>query len=425
MDALAVASAAIMWMVHFLLLLFINFDARNRGIVAQYAATIYIFYTLTLLFPFSNHEHFDYVINYIPSAGTLFLGVCADLSVMLAIRWSFPPTGEPLARNPVGTERLGFAILVVVASVALVIDIAMNQELLLLPKELYIASEKVPNLLFFSIPAQLILLGGALYSPFKSRSLKLVISVLAVAATALSVIQGYRGVALMVAIYFLYRKWPRAWPLAPAVLMTVAGELSNPIKYFVGGFFLNDKFDGLAILEYYAEHLEEIFGLSGEQKAIVSNLVIGLHDLSLGEPILELRNLLPFTNALFGNITTTSASRLGELTGAGIGQGTGYSFVLFTAESLLIAPLLLLLITKMMRVMSGTPLTFVSWTIFFSLMRDTPAFWAGELKMTFLLLVVIFLVSNFLRGVFKCAPTAPSAIEVVPETATLSKKQAY
>ena len=118
-----------------------------------------------------------------------------------------------------------------------------------------------------------------------------------------------------------------------------------------------------------------------------------MKDMALVDPILELRNLFPLTNALFGSITTTSATRLGELAGVGFGQGTAYSFVLFIAEALMIAPLLMLGITRMMRVLGGTPLTFVSWTVFFSLMRDTPAFWAGELKMSVLLTLTVIAVS--------------------------------
>jgi hypothetical protein len=405
MDHLALLATGLLWVVHFLLLVLISADVRNRGVAAKYAATIYVFYTLTLLVPFYNHEHFDYVVNYTPSVQSLFLGICADFSVIAAIRYSFKSGIESEQPGRFASDKVGLRMLVLLAAVAEVIDIAMNRELLLLPKELYIEADKVPNLIVFSIPAQLILLGGALYSPFRSRPIRFVIAALATIATVLSVIQGYRGVALMVALYFVFRKWPRAWPAVPAIIMTVAGELSNPVKYFVGGLFLNDHFDAGAQLQFYADNLHTLIGLSGEQKAIVSNLVLGMHDLALGEPILELRNLFPLTNQLFGNITTTSASRLGELSGAGFGQGTGYSYVLFLAESLVVAPLLLLFITKLMRVLSGTPLTFVSWTIFFSLMRDTPAFWTGELKMLFLLTVVIFLVSYFLRQVFR--PVGP------------------
>jgi hypothetical protein len=389
-DYLDITLVAVLWMAHFMLLFQINADVRERGLGAKFAVTIFTFYTLTLLVPFYNHEHFDYLVTYIPSANSLFLGVCADLSMLAAIRWSFPAQAVPVSH---GGARIGFALLVVVAAVAQVIDIAMNRELLLLPKELYIEAEKVPNLLIFSIPAQLILLGGALYSPFKNKPVKLLIALLAIVATVLSVVQGYRAVALIVLLHFVYRRWPRMSPLVPTLLMTVAGELSNPIKYFVGGLLLNDNFDAAGMLDHYGSHLELLIGLSGEQKAIVSNLVLGLKDLAVGDPILELRNLFPLTNALFGNITATSATRLGELAGVGYGQGTAYSFVLFIAEALVIAPLMLLGVTRMMRVLGGTPLTFVSWTVFFSLMRDTPAFWSGELKMSVLLTLVVIAVS--------------------------------
>lgn len=381
---------ALLWMAHCGLLLWINADVRERGLAAKFAVTVFTFYTLTLLVPFYNHEHFEYLITYIPSANSLFLGVCADLSMITAIRWSFPAQAP---RSLLRGSQIGLALLVVVAALAQVIDIVMNRELLLLPKELYIEAEKVPNLLFFSVPAQLILLGGALYSPFKSRPVKVVIAMLAIVANVVSVVQGYRGVALIAVLYFLYRRWPRLSPLVPALVMTVAGELSNPIKYFVGGLLLNDNFDAASMLDYYSSHLNMLIGLSGEQKAIVSNLVLGLKDLAVGEPILELRNLFPLTNGLFGSITATSATRLGELAGVGYGQGTAYSFVLFIAESLAIAPLMLMCVTQTMRTLGGTPLAFVSWSVFFSLMRDTPAFWAGELKMSVLLTLVAIVVS--------------------------------
>ncbi|WP_371767809.1 hypothetical protein [Massilia sp.] len=390
MGYLEMSLVVVLWMVHFGLLFLINADVRERGLGAKYAVTIFTFYTLTLLVPFYNHEHFDYVVNYVPSSTSLFLGVCADLSMLAAVRWSFPVQVVP---NMMSGSQIGFALLVAVAAVAQVIDIVMNRELLLLPKELYIEAEKVPNLLVFSIPAQLILLGGALYSPFKKAPLRLLIAVQAIVATVLSVVQGYRGVALMVVLHFVYRRWPRLSPLVPTLLMTVAGELSNPIKYFVGGLLLNDKFDAVGMLDYYGSHLDLLVGLSGEQKAIVSNLVLGMKELALGDPILELRNLFPLTNALFGNITATSATRLGELAGVGYGQGTAYSFVLFIAEAMVIAPLMMLGVTRMMRLLGGTPLAFVSWTVFFSLMRDTPAFWSGELKMSVLLTLIVIAVS--------------------------------
>jgi hypothetical protein len=387
---LEMSLVAVLWMVHVGLLFLINVDVRERGLGAKFAVTIFTFYTLTLLVPFYNHEHFDYVVSYVPSSTSLFLGVCADLSMLAAMRWSFPVQAVP---GMLSGSQTGFALLVAVAAVAQVIDIVVNRELLLLPKELYIEAEKVPNLLVFSIPAPLILLGGALYSPFKKAPVRLLIAVLAIVATVLSVVQGYRGVALIAVLHFVYRRWPRLSPLVPALLMTVAGELSNPIKYFVGGLLLNDNFDAAGMFDYYGSHLDLLVGLSGEQKAIVSNLVLGMKDLALGDPILELRNLFPLTNALFGSITTTSATRLGELAGVGYGQGTAYSFVLFIAEALVIAPLLMLGITRMMRVLGGTPLAFVSWTVFFSLMRDTPAFWAGELKMSVLLTLIVIAVS--------------------------------
>jgi hypothetical protein len=385
-NHLEMTLVAVLWLVHFVLLLLISADVRERGLAAKYAVTIFTFYTLTLLVPFYNHEHFDYVVTYLPSLSSLFLGVCADLSMLAAIRWSFPVHTAPSAFNG---SRVGFALLVGLAAVAQLIDIAMNKELMLLPKELYIEAEKVPNLLVFSIPAPLILLGGALYSPFKKAPVRLLVAMLAMVATVLSVVQGYRGVALIVVLHFVYRRWPRLSPLAPALIMTVAGELSNPIKYFVGGILLNDNFDASSMLEYYGTHLDLLIGLSGEQKAIVANLVLGMKHLEVGHPILELRNLFPLSNALFGNITATSATRLGALAGVGYGQGTAYSFVLFIAESLVVAPLMLLCVTRMMRVLAGTPLAFVSWTVFFSLMRDTPAFWSGELKMSVLLTLLV------------------------------------
>lgn len=411
MDMLELLGTTALWVIHCLLLVFISADVARRGTAAKYVATLYIFYTLTLLVPFYQHEHFDYVIDYVPSIPTLFMGVCADASMIAALRLAFrdavpAPDGNGAAMS--ASTRTGFQLLVAVAALAQLIDIGLNRELLLLPKELYIEAEKTPNLLVFSIPASLILLGGALYSPYRSRAVRAAVALLAAVAVTLSVIQGYRGVALMVVLYLVYRRWPGTWPAVPAVLMTVAGELSNPLKYLVGSLFLNENFDAASMFSFYAENTDALFGLSGEQKAIVSNLVIGLNDLALGLPVLELRNLFPFTNQLFGNITVTSASRLGELSGAGFGQGTGYSYVLFIAESLFLAPLFLILAVRLIRLLANTPLTFVSWTIFFSLMRDTPAFWTGELKMLMLLTGAIFAVSWLFPKIFGAALARPA-----------------
>jgi hypothetical protein len=393
-----------LWCLHLLLLVFINFDVARRGTEAKFVATLYIFYTLTLLVPFYHHEHFDYLIDYTPSSWTLFMGVCSDFSLIAAVRYAFKVEKKNIRIATLDSAKLGFKLLLVLAAIGEVLDIGMNRELLLLPKELYIEAVKVPNLILFSIPASLILLGGAIYNPFANRFAKLAVTVLAAIGFTLSVIQGYRGMALMMTLYLVYRKCPRTWPVFPALLITVIGELSNPIKYFVGGMFLDEHFNAGGVIDFYSENVSALLGLSGEQKAIVSNLVLGLRDLSLGQPLLELRNLIPFTNQVFGNITTTSASRLGELTGAGYGQGTGYSYVLFMAESLLLAPIFLFFVTKLIRVLAGTPLTFVSWTIFFSLMRDTPAFWTGELKMLFLLTLVIFSVSYLLHKIVEGGP---------------------
>lgn len=392
MDHLNLILKVILWVTHCGLLFFINADVRGRSLSAKFAVTVFTFYTLTLLVPFYNYEHFDSVVDYTPSAMSLFLGICADISMIGATRWSFQIPERP---SPFKGTNFGFSLLIFIAALAQVVDIVMNRELLLLPKELYIDAEKFPNLFVLSIPAQLILLGGALYSPFRKKIPRILVAILALVATVLSVVQGYRGIALIAVLYFVYSRWPKLSPLVPALLMTVAGELSNPLKYLIGGLLIGDNFDASNMFEYYSSNLDMLIGLSGEQKAIVSNLVLGMKDLAIGAPIAELRNIIPFTNSLFGDFTMTSASRLGEIAGVGVGQGTAYSFVLFIAESLIVAPLMMILVVQVMRLLSGTPLVFLSWTTFFSLMRDTPAFWAGEFKMSLLLMLLVSVASLF------------------------------
>jgi hypothetical protein len=330
-----------------------------------------------------------------------------DLLLLLLVRHLFAISTLHSKQIPVWSQDIqaGFKVLLLIAMLAQCIHVASNFKLLLLPKHEYIAAmgeALVPNLIFFSFPADSLLVGGLLFNPFQKKGWRYLLITLAAITMLISVIQGYRLYPLLVMLCWFFRWSKRGGVLLVVVVLSLLGQISNPLKYLVAGSLINPDFSVSEFIEYHLANPDMLFGLSGEQKAIHSNLLIGLNNVQIGMPLLELHNLLPFTNRLLGRLETTGVSRLGDIVGVDEGQGTGYNLQLFGVETLFLGLIFVVPSALLVRKFAHSMLIVMTLELFYSILRNSPEFWSGQLKILCLLIVLVYyigMVRQGLRGV--------------------------
>jgi hypothetical protein len=207
---------------------------------------------------------------------------------------------------------------------------------------------------------------------------------------------GYRFLVLATVLFLLFKLLPKMNILIAVFLLTTLGEFSNMVKEMFRIFLFDFKISKEFFSNWYDHILRNGF-ISSEQKAILTNTVIGLNNLNFFTPLKELQNLIPFINRIIGPVDMSSAGRIGLIAGVPIdsGGGTAYSLVLFLIESAFIGAFFLTLVLIMVHYTSRSIFVFVALNLFFSLMRDTPEYWAGQLKMLIILIVFVYFL-NFI-----------------------------
>jgi hypothetical protein len=389
----------LLWIIHALLLISIAQISRNKSIGDKIAVTIYLFYTVTPLFPIK-YNHFSFALDYNIEDSVLLSYICLDIFFLFSIYlvnkyFKYKDINFFSEKN---SDR-GKQSLMILAMLAFIVHVTMNLDLFLLSsKAQYIISNRYPNLFYITIPAEGILMGGLFFNPFKNKFLRFSLGVTAIASILLLIFMGYRFLLFATILFLLFKLLPKMNILFVVFLLTTLGEFSNMVKKMFRIFLFDFKIPTEFFSNWY-DHILRTGFISSEQKAIFTNTVIGLNNLHFFIPLKELQNLIPFINRIIGPVNMSSAGRIGLIAGVPIdsGAGTAYSLVLFLIESAFIGTLFLILILIMVHYTSRSIFLFVALELFFSLMRDTPEYWAGQLKMLIILIVFVYFLNLILN----------------------------
>ncbi|MEY3787583.1 MAG: hypothetical protein RIQ94_3145 [Pseudomonadota bacterium] len=396
-DNFELLAVILAWLIHTSAIFALAWQGRNKSYECQVIVTLYLFASIAPLFPFE-FQHFHKFFVYSPSVIPILLYIVTDIFMLLFVRYVF--TSNTLSNKKATVWSLemqfGFKILLLIAMLAQCINVIFNFNLLFLPKNEFIFAIDTgiftPNLFVYNIPADSLLIGGLLFNPFKNKGMRYLLIVLAVITVFVSFMQGYRHLLLFLVLILFFRWRIRGGILLVVVTLSLIGEMTNPLKYLIGGVMTTPDFQVLEFIEYQLTNINELFGLSGEQKAILINLIIGLDNIQIGAPLPELYNLIPFTNSLAIG-TETGASKIGQIVGTDIGQGTGYCLQLFALETLFLGLIFFGLVMFFIKKFAQSMFAVISIELFFSILRNTPEFWSGQIKMFYILIAFVYCIA--------------------------------
>jgi hypothetical protein len=375
-----------LWVLHALFLLLISSILKNEEIDIKCFGFLFLFYSLPFLFSFK-FLFFEVDVFYSPSVVPLFSCIFFDVILIIFLKILKLNKQKIAAASKYNSiiVSYGSSFLVGISCIAFIAHIIFNYHLFLLPKHEFIASVKTPNLLFFSIPCELIICGYVIKKNYRVPPLLLIFFL---AIVVLSVLQGYRHLIFFVSLYLLFTKWPKISLWVPVLVFTFLGELSNIAKGTLQVLIASPE-NVSAWLEYSFSN-EYLTFLSSEQMAIVSNFVIGSPQAEFGGALLDLFYLFPFSERIFGlDGASISATRLGNIVLVGEGQGTGYNYLLGIIESLGLNLFLLFILILLIKITSRSFLSFLLVSISFSFFRDNMAFLSSQIKMFIILFILI------------------------------------
>lgn len=364
-----------------------------------------LFYSISPLFQFESFYFFSYEVSYrwdplvfLIYALVLFASASAGL-FLFSIR-----------TQEVGILALynnhGLKVLWIISLTAWLIDIYFNWTFFLLPKHEYIASipHQTKNLFLFTIPAKEILAGAAIFSPFKGRA-KAICVIVGLLAVLHSLALGVRHIALILLLMALVPRLRGTGILFLCLGLTFVGEISNAVKLFLS------PASGLqaAILDgnWWLDFFSANFGVSSEQKAILSNLLLKIRHpelLELGRGVSDIFRAIPGGSALtdiFGLSKENSTSTLGDFVGVLEGQGTAYSLHLSIIESFgFVIPFIVmtLLVANFTR---GSMLFIVAGEIIYSMMRNGADYWLTQTNKLIFLVVVTIALSRLTQEILR------------------------
>ncbi|MDT3679597.1 MAG: hypothetical protein ROZ64_12280 [Burkholderiaceae bacterium] len=387
---------------HFLTLFVVVWVAGRVNLSGRFLLFFALFYGIAPLVPFTGFEFFQYEVSYSYDPRVLLL---YSLSSLFFVLVAFVLQAFPCAALDVLDVDTAAALRVLwcIALVAWLIDIAANWSFFLLPKHEYIASipQQTKNLFLFTIPAAELLAGAFALSPFRSVVMRRVVAIVGVLAVLQSLVLGYRHVALLALLLILLPRVRSLGVLTLCLFLTFIGEISNGIKLF---FSPASGIQG-NILDavWWREYLEVSIGVSTEQKAILSNLLIKL---AHPEFIDYWRGFLYLVAGLFGSIisrigveVTASTAELAAFVGTLEGQGTGYSIQLSIIESFGLVLPFVVLVGFLARATVGTMLFILAAEIMFSMMRNGPEYWLAQVNKLIFLIFLVWLLSLILQFV--------------------------
>ncbi len=344
-----------------------------------------LFYSIAPFFPFDGFQFFQYQVNYEWNAA-VFLMYAALLIIASLMTMALSNELVPSNEFRVADCRAGLRLLWFVSFFAWIIDIVFNWPFFFLPKHEYILSipDQTKNLLVFSIPAKELLVGACVFNPFRGQLRKICVAV-GLLALLHSLMLGYRHIALLMILMVLLPRVQALGLLMLCMVFTFFGEVSNSFKTVLA---LGDEFRDVTFSgEWWLQQLFSAFGVSGEQKAILSNFLIKLdnpylfefgrfpEDLALGFPILNRLDL--------GAVPATAGMSM--LVGTLEGQGTGYSIHLVMLESLFLALPVVAIVLILAQWLRGSMLAILAGEVMYSMMRNGMEYWVSQVfKLMFL-----------------------------------------
>lgn len=388
------------WLGHASGICMLAWCSRKTTYECRLLVTLYLFYAVTPLFPFEI-IFFELTVRYMPSVLPMLPYIATDLLMLFFVWYFFIIKIQENEKSASWSLEMqfGFKVLLLMAMLAQCIHVVFNFDALILPKNEFIAAmanNSVPNLIFISIPADTLLIAGLFFNPFKSKKFRYLLITLAAITILISFFQGYRNLLLFALLIIFYRWRIQGGVLLCIIILSLAGELSNPLKYLLAGMLINPDFSFFDFIKFQAEHANFLIGLSSEQKAIFSNFLIGFRDVQMGTSVTELINIIPFSNNLNFNFQT-GASRIGKVVGIGIGQGTGYNFQLFLVETLFFGSIFMAVTFFLTKKFARSIFAVMTLDLFYSMLRNTPNFWAGQIKMLVILIIFVYLVALIKR----------------------------
>lgn len=266
-----------------------------------------------------------------------------------------------------------------------------NYPYLFLSKNEYIAnlSSLTPNLFVLSIPAESILVGAGFYPPFINKKAKKLCFLLAIILTVVSFVMGYRHLLFIFILMLLFKKRARSI-LIPLLLFSFVGEFSNVFKFSILGFLYSDTYSFTENYNFIVSSISSYIGFSGEQLAIFSNLILGMHSLNDVGAAKDALNILPLASSFGVEWGETTSGRIGRMVGIGFGQGTAYNFQLFVIETYGLALAFLGLVFIVIKYVHQSVFSVLAFEVFYYLLRSSPSFFSGQIKI--MLILIIFVV---------------------------------
>lgn len=393
MDAITAGALG----AHLLSLALLIWTAGRVGLSERMLLFLVLFYSIAPLVPFAQFQFFRYELDYEYDAPVLltYAAVALFFAVLAFAVCSFPPPSLDGSDAGVADALRGLWWL---SLAAWLIDTSFNWRYFFLPKHEYILSipEQTKNLFLFTIPARELLAGALVFCPFRSPGMRRIAVLVALLATVHSLVIGVRHVVLLVLLLLLLPRLRSLGVLLLCAALTFAGELSNVVKLLLsldGGIQAN-PFDPA----WWGTYLSENLGVSVEQKAILSNLLIKLSHPELLEYGQGLRDMLV---GVFGSIVSRigfefpqSASQLGAFVGTLPGQGTAYSLHVSVIESfgLVLAPVVA--VAFLARVTLGNMLFILAGEVMYSMMRNGPDFWLSQVNKLVFLIAAVWLAAE-------------------------------
>lgn len=387
--------------IHFLLLIVLSRCTRRMPVAARAAVTLYVFYSIAPAVSFKT-DYFSLQIEHHPKDDQLIAMLVADIMILLGC--CITKGIQHAAHSATDDSPMFARSLAVIALIAVGLDILVNHESLLELKGSSSSYRRLPNLLVLDFPANLFLLGALWRMPFSGWAMRSITYSGAALAIALSVVQGYRHIALIALLMWFFRCQHRVGPLILAIFLSGVGEVSEGVKVLVRTAITTGNADVIGYLCFLFDSLNSRTWLSREQMAIASNWDI----FDLNRDWISVQNeflaLIPGLGSILGITATYSgAAQIGVLAGVGEGQGTAFSYGVFLSLHPILACLVLVLLPYLASISGSSILLPLTLAFTFGFLRDTPAHWLGQLKLLFLLLALRKAMSLKANSVFNSA----------------------
>ena len=371
------------------------FFSQKLNIVGRIGIFILLFYSVAPFFEFSDFQFFNYEASYTYDIKIILCYILTLIFVSLPFFLFFRDKWE--MKIPNNLDKL--YVVWIIALIAWIIDVGFNWRYFSLPKDAYILSlpEQTKNLIFFTIPAKEILVSFVFIPGFSARFRKFCL-IVAFLAFSHSLFIGVRHIAFIaVLLYFLPKVKTKGFLLI-LFIMTFAGEASNVLKIILSELSRNNWsiiYDG-----WWVNYLYENIGVSIEQKAILTNLMLKLQFtelLQFGHLLEDLAAGMPMAQKIAGLIGyqfSSSVIGISDFVGVPEGQGTAYSIQLALVESYgFVFVLVYFVIFILSRIQSGIFYVTLG-ELFYSMMRNGVDYWFYQFWKIIILVLIFYVISR-------------------------------